>query len=91
MSSSRVVGAQSIRLFLQSSELALPHPLTHRRCVLPFGSGGGTHLLAGGGVGGPNSDEGTDVVLYKYMIANCKWCNCPVVEFLKKYYTIGSA
>jgi hypothetical protein len=30
-------------------------------CPPPFGSGaGGAHLLAGQGVGGPNSDEGTD-------------------------------
>jgi hypothetical protein len=35
----------------------------------PFGSGGGgTQSLAGEGVGGPNSDEGTDtVLLYEYM------------------------
>jgi hypothetical protein len=43
-------GAQSAKLFLKSSELGLPHPLTRRRvCPPPSGSGGGggTHLLAG--------------------------------------------
>jgi hypothetical protein len=48
-------------LFLQSSELGLPHPLTRRReCVPPsFDCGGwGTHSLAGEGVEGPNSGEG---------------------------------
>ncbi len=37
---------------------------TAGECVPPsFGSGGCTHLLAGKGVGGPNSDEGTDTVV----------------------------
>ncbi len=55
---------QSAKLFLQSSELGLHYPPP-----LWFGVGGwGTHALAGGGVGGPNSDEGTDtVVLLVYM------------------------
>ncbi len=45
--------AQSAKLFLQSSELGLPHLLTRRRvCTLhPFGCGGGAHSLAGQGVG----------------------------------------
>ncbi len=46
---------QSTRLLLQSSELA-PHPLTRVR-PLPLWFGGGTHMLAGEGVGGPNSNE----------------------------------
>jgi hypothetical protein len=29
----------------------------------PFDSGGGTHSLAREGVGGPNSDEGTETVV----------------------------
>ena len=38
------------RLFLQSSELGLPHPLTRRQvCPSPFGSGGDT-LACGKGV-----------------------------------------
>jgi hypothetical protein len=45
---------QSARLFLQPSELGLPHPLARRRvCPSPFGSGEG--------VGGTNTDEGTDI------------------------------
>jgi hypothetical protein len=35
---------QSARLFLQSSELGLPHPLTFRQvCPLPLVQGGGVH------------------------------------------------
>ncbi len=45
--------------FTQSSELGLPRRLM---CSPPFRSGG-THLLAGEGVGGPNSDLGTDTVV----------------------------
>jgi hypothetical protein len=52
------------RLFLQSSELGLPHPLTRRQvCPSPFGSGWGTHSLAGEGLGDPNYNEGTDTVV----------------------------
>jgi hypothetical protein len=51
---------QSARLFLQSSELGLPQP-RHPQ-VSGVGGWGGAHSLAGVGVGvgGPNSDEGTD-------------------------------
>ncbi len=46
---------QSARLFVPSSELRLPHPLTRRRVCPP------PPLVRGGqgGWGGPNSDEGT--------------------------------
>jgi hypothetical protein len=62
---------KSAELFLQSSELGLPHSLARRRVCSPllrFGGGGGvpgTHSLAGEGVGGfhSNSDEGTDTVV----------------------------
>jgi hypothetical protein len=40
---------QNAKLFLQSSELGLPHPLTCKSP--PFGSGGGAHSLAREGVG----------------------------------------
>jgi hypothetical protein len=40
------------------------HLLTRRRVMPPFGSGGGdTHSLSREEVGGPNSDEGTDIVI----------------------------
>jgi hypothetical protein len=39
---------QSIKLFLQSSELGLPQPLTRRRVCLPPVLGGGAHSLARG-------------------------------------------
>jgi hypothetical protein len=47
-----------------------PIPSPAGEYVPPFGSGGGeTHSLTGEGVGGPNSDEGTDtVVLYRYFV-----------------------
>jgi hypothetical protein len=41
---------QSAKLFLQSSELGLPQPLT-RRLVRPPGTGGGAHSLAREGMG----------------------------------------
>ena len=50
------------RLSLQASKLGSPTPSVAGECS---GPGGGTHSLAGEGVGGPNSDEGRDaVVLY---------------------------
>ncbi len=52
---------QSARLSFQSSKLG---PVTRKRKLLPppppFGSKGETHSLAGEGVGGSNSDYGTD-------------------------------
>jgi hypothetical protein len=68
MTGIRALGIQSTRLSFQSSELDTPTPSPPRECALPpFGSKGETHSLAGEGVGGPNSDEGTDtLVLYAY-------------------------
>jgi hypothetical protein len=41
MGSYTAQGRQSTNLFLQSSKLGLPHPLTRKRvCPSPFGSGG---------------------------------------------------
>ncbi len=60
---------RSARLLLQSSELGHPHSLTCMRVLPPLWFPGGTHLLAGEGVGGLSSDEGTDtVVLYKGVV-----------------------
>ncbi len=59
---SRWMSRQSDRLLLQSSELGPPIPLpAGERCPSPWfrGGGGGALSLAGEGVGGPNSDEGT--------------------------------
>jgi hypothetical protein len=58
----------AISFFLQSSELGLPHPLTRRRVLSelsppPLWWGGGAHSHAGEGVGGPNSNEGTDTMV----------------------------
>ncbi len=45
---------------------SLPHPQASGST--PFGSGGGTHSLAGKGWGGPHSDEGTDtLVIFRYI------------------------
>jgi hypothetical protein len=58
---------QNAKLFLQSSELGLPQPLTRRRVcpTPPLVPGGGAHSLAREGVGesSPNSDEGTYTVV----------------------------
>ncbi len=43
------------------------HPITHKRVCPPFDAGGGTHSLARGGLGGPNSDEGTDHRIHIYL------------------------
>ncbi len=50
----RAQGRQSAKLFLQSSEWGLPHPLNRRRVCPPIlwsGRGGGAHSLAGEGLG----------------------------------------
>jgi hypothetical protein len=59
---------QSARLSLQLSELAPPAPSPASEfCPLHMGPMGEPHSLAGEGVGGPNSNEGTDtLVLYVY-------------------------
>ncbi len=65
---------QSAKLFLQSSELGLPQPLTPWRvcpCTPPPVMGGGAHSLAREGWESPNSDEGTYTVvlfIYKYFV-----------------------
>jgi hypothetical protein len=68
---------QSARLFLQSSELRLPHPLTRRRVCPPLVQGEGAHSLAGeGGWGGPNSDEGTlwySMFVYTVLFVLCNF------------------
>jgi hypothetical protein len=68
MTGIRALGIQSTRLSFQSSELGTPTPSPPRECALPpLSPRGETHSLAGEGVGGPNSDEGTDnLVLYAY-------------------------
>jgi hypothetical protein len=55
---------QSARLSLQSSELGPQPPHSQGECAPPsLRFREGTHSLAGGGVGGPNSDEGTGTVV----------------------------
>ncbi len=44
--------------------IGTPHPLARRRVFpSPFGSGGRDTLSCGRWGGGPNSDEGTDIVV----------------------------
>jgi hypothetical protein len=61
---------QSAKLFLQSSELGLPHPSPAGECALPpFAWGGGAHSLAREGVGESHFRRG-DIhcgTLYIYM------------------------
>ncbi len=65
----RAQSRQSARIFLQSSELGTPHPLTRRRVCPPppyFVPWGGGDTLAcgrGDGEGGSNSYEETDTVV----------------------------
>ncbi len=62
----RTQNRQSAKLFLQSSELGFPYPLTRRRVCTPSSlvPGGHTRLRERRwGGGGPNSDEGTDTVV----------------------------
>ncbi len=65
---------QSAKLFLQSSELGLPQPLTHRReCPPPLWFGGEGHTRwRGRSWESPNFDEGTYTVvlfIYTYFVA----------------------
>jgi hypothetical protein len=55
---------QSVRLSLQSSELAPLRPLTSKQ-VLPSPPlvPGGTHSLSGKGAEGANADDGTDTLV----------------------------
>jgi hypothetical protein len=51
-------------LFLQSSDLGPSTPSLVAECAPPpLVPGQGTHSLAGEGLGGPNSDDGTDTVV----------------------------
>jgi hypothetical protein len=53
--------------FLSSRPNWVPHPLTRECCSPPLDPSEETHSLAGEGLAGPNSDEGTDtLVLYVY-------------------------
>jgi hypothetical protein len=56
----RPQSGHSAKIFLQSLELGLPHPLI----PLTFGSGGGPHSLAGEELVGPNSKDGTYTTLW---------------------------
>jgi hypothetical protein len=65
-----------LSVFLQSSELGLPHPFSRRRACPPtLWSGGEGTLACGRGVGwgSPNSDEVTYTVvlyIYKYFVSH---------------------
>ncbi len=65
ISTSVAQSIQSARLYVHSSELGPTTPLTRKGVlILPLlGRRGETHSLAGEGIGGPNSDEGTDTLV----------------------------
>ncbi len=55
---------QNWQAFYQLSELGPPHLLARKRVLLsPLSPRGETHSLAGEGVGGNNSDDGTDTLV----------------------------
>jgi hypothetical protein len=63
-----------------------PSPSDAGECVPhPFGpGGGGTHSHAGEGIGGPNSDEGTDTVVYsRYEYICTLWYRSSQLRFGK--------
>ncbi len=63
---------QSARLFLQSSELGLPHPLTRSRaCPPPLVQRGWDTLACERG--GPNSNEGTYTVVMYFVLVHRWW------------------
>ncbi len=67
---------QTARLFLQSSELGHPHPLTRRRVCSPHLIQGGTHPLAGQGVGGSQFRRVDRHCSTLGIYVLCEW-NCP--------------
>ncbi len=63
---------QSAKLFLQSSELRLPQPLTRRRVCPPPPGSGGRGTLADESWGWESPDDGTyTVVLFMYVRTLC--------------------
>ncbi len=69
---------QSAKPFLQSSELELPQSPTRRRvCPPPFGSGGGTHSLAGEGLGEPQFWRGDTHCGTLYIYVVCELPSSP--------------
>jgi hypothetical protein len=80
---------QSCELFLESSEMGLPHPLTRSRMCLSSLVPGGAHSLGGGELGGANSDEGTDTLgipLYSVLYTiNMTFLHTPTTLQSKKY------
>jgi len=50
-----------------------PIPSPAGECALPLVLGGGTHSLAREGVGGPNSNEGTDAGTLGTYDSNTQW------------------
>jgi hypothetical protein len=68
---------QTVRFSVQSSELGLLtlSPAYEYCSFPPLGPGGEAHSLAGQGMVGPNSDEGTDTlvlcVYYKLLYIYC--------------------
>jgi hypothetical protein len=83
------------RLSVQSSELGPPQLLTHKGVLLlpPLGPRGETHSLAGEGLGGPNSDEGTyTLVLYVYFNPSTDFASSRYVRPIKKnIYSFNTA
>ncbi len=76
---------QSARLFLQSSELGHPPPLPHPQAnvSLTLGPGGDTLACGRREGGGPNSDEGTDTVVFQEDMYFVSQTNIKEIEVAK--------
>jgi hypothetical protein len=69
---------KAFSLVVPTGTLPPPHPqVSVYTTPPPLVPGGGPHSFAGEGVGGPNSDEETDiVVLYVYYISQSTYTYC---------------
>jgi hypothetical protein len=72
---------QSAKLFLQSSELGLPQPLTPRRVCPPLGPGGEGHTRLRGGRRVPIPTKGTYTVVLNIFLCTCRKM-VPKIQFI---------
>jgi hypothetical protein len=73
--------------FFPVVRIGSPKPLTHKGVLLlsPYGPREETHSLAGEGVSGPNSDEGTDTLVL-YVFFNSGFLHLPSICGRLKFF-----